>query len=630
MNSSTKETLAFETEVNQLLKLMIHSLYSNKEIFLRELISNASDACDKLRFEALGDDALFEGDNELAVDVEFDKDAGTLTVRDNGIGMSREEVIHNIGTIAKSGTREFFEQLTGDQAKDAKLIGQFGVGFYSAFIVADHVVLTTRHAGMGPEHGVRWESDGTGSYTLETLDVPARGTEIVLHLREDERDDLLNDWRLRNIITKYSDHVPLPIRMHKRDEEGNLGDEWETVNKASALWQRPKSEITDEEYKTFYKHISHDFGDPLGWTHNRVEGRLEYTSLLYVPEKAPFDLWDRDHAHGLKLYVQRVFIMDDAEQLIPRYLRFVRGVIDSNDLPLNISREILQGNRIIEQIRAGSVKKLLGMLEQMAEKRPEDYQKFWDEFGRVMKEGPAEDFSNRETIAGLLRFASTHEDTEAQTVSLKDYVSRMKEGQDKIYYITADSFMAAKHSPHLELLRKKGIEVLLMYDRVDEWLMGHLNEFDGKQFQSVAKGDLDLGEVESEDERKAQEEAENEAKELVTRVGEALGDRVESVRVSHRLTSSPACIVLGEHDMALYMQQLLKQAGHEMPTSKPVLEINPSHPMVARLDSESDENRFKEWSMLLLDQAILAEGGQLEDPASFVGRLNQLMLALSE
>lgn len=630
MNSSTKETLTFETEVNQLLKLMIHSLYSNKEIFLRELISNASDACDKLRFEALGDDALFEGDNELAVEVEFDKDAGTLTVRDNGIGMTREEVIHNIGTIAKSGTREFFERLTGDQAKDAQLIGQFGVGFYSAFIVADHVVLTTRHAGMGPEHGVRWESDGTGSYTLETLDVAARGTEIVLHLREDEREDLLNDWRLRNIITKYSDHVPLPIRMRKRDEEGNLGDEWETVNKASALWQRPKSEITDEEYKTFYKHISHDFGDPLTWTHNRVEGRLEYTSLLYVPEKAPFDLWDRDHAHGLKLYVQRVFIMDDAEQLIPRYLRFVRGVIDSNDLPLNISREILQGNRIIEQIRAGSVKKLLGTLENMAEKRPDDYQKFWDEFGRVMKEGPAEDFSNRETIAGLLRFASTHDDTEVQTVSLKDYVARMKEGQDKIYYITADSFMAAKHSPHLELLRKKGIEVLLMYDRVDEWLMGHLTEFDGKQFQSVAKGDLDLGEVESEDERKAQEEAENEAKELVTRVGEALGDRVESVRVSHRLTSSPACIVLGEHDMALYMQQLLKQAGHEMPTSKPVLEINPSHPMVARLDSESDENQFKEWSMLLLDQAILAEGGQLEDPASFVGRLNQLMLALSE
>lgn len=630
MNSSTKETLAFQTEVNQLLKLMIHSLYSNKEIFLRELISNASDACDKLRFEALGDDALYEGDNALAVDVEFDAEAGTLTVRDNGIGMSREEVIGNIGTIAKSGTREFFERLTGDQAKDTRLIGQFGVGFYSAFIVADRVVLTTRRAGMGPEHGVRWESDGTSGYTLETVEATPRGTEIVLHLREDEREDLLNDWRLRSIVTKYSDHVPLPIRMRKSTEEdGKPIDEWETVNKASALWQRPKSEIDDEEYKTFYKHVAHDFGEPLAWTHNRVEGRLEYTSLLYVPAKAPLDLWDRDHVHGLKLYVQRVFIMDDAEQLMPRYLRFVRGVIDSNDLPLNVSREILQGNRIIEQIRAGSVKKLLGMLDDLAEKRPEDYQKFWDEFGRVLKEGPAEDFANRETISGLLRFASTHADTEAQTVSLKDYVSRMREGQDKIYYITADTFMAAKHSPHLELLRKKGIEVLLMSDRVDEWLMGHLTEFEGKSFQSVAKGDLDLGGAESEDERKAQEAAENESKGLVQRVREALGERVESVRVSHRLTSSPACIVLGEHDMALYMQQLLKQAGHEMPGSKPVLEINPGHPMVARLDSESDDTRFKEWSMLLLDQAVLAEGGQLEDPAGFVARLNQLMLALA-
>ncbi|OBS09896.1 molecular chaperone HtpG [Acidihalobacter prosperus] len=629
MNSSTKETLTFETEVNQLLKLMIHSLYSNKEIFLRELISNASDACDKLRFEALTDDALYEGDDCLVVDVEFDREAGTLTVRDNGIGMSREEVIGNIGTIAKSGTREFFERLTGDQAKDARLIGQFGVGFYSAFIVAEHVVLTTRRAGMGAEHGVRWESDGSGSYTLETLEVAPRGTEIVLHLREDEREDLLNDWRLRSIVTKYSDHVPLPIRMRKRDDDGKPGEEWETVNKASALWQRSKSEISEDEYKAFYKHVAHDFGEPLAWTHNRVEGRLEYTSLLYVPAKAPFDLWDRDHTHGLKLYVQRVFIMDDAEHLMPRYLRFVRGVVDSADLPLNVSREILQDSRVIEQIRAGSVKKLLGMLEDMAEKRPEDYQKFWNEFGRVLKEGPAEDFANRETIAGLLRFASTHTDTETQTVSLHDYIARMPEGQDKIYYITADSFMAAKNSPHLELLRKKGIEVLLMYDRVDEWLMGNLNEFDGKQFQSVAKGDLDLGAVESEEERKAQEAVENEAKALVERIKEALGDKVESVRVSHRLTSSPACIVLGEHDMALYMQQLLKQAGHEMQGSKPVLEINPGHPMVARLDTESDETRFKEWSMLLLDQAVLAEGGQLEDPAGFVARLNQLMLALA-
>jgi molecular chaperone HtpG len=624
-----KETLEFQAEVNQLLKLMIHSLYSNKEIFLRELISNASDACDKLRFEALGDDALFDGDSELSVDVDFDTEAGTLTVRDNGIGMSRDEVVANIGTIAKSGTREFFENLSGDQAKDAKLIGQFGVGFYSAFIVAERVTLTTRRAGMGAEHGVRWESDGTGAYTLETLEVPARGTEIVLHLREEERQDLLNAWRLRNIITKYSDHVPLPIRMRKQDEEGKPGDEWETVNKASALWQRSKSEITDEEYTAFYKHVGHDFGDPLAWTHNRVEGRLEYTSLLYVPAKAPFDLWDRDHPHGVKLYVQRVFIMDDAEQLMPRYLRFVRGVIDSNDLPLNVSREILQGNRIIDQMRSGSVKKVLGLLEDLAEKQPEKYQEFWDEFGNVLKEGPGEDFANREQIAKLLRFASTHSDEQIQNVSLADYIARMPEGQDKIYYITADSFIAAKNSPHLELLRKKGIEVLLLSDRVDEWLTAHLQEFDGKSLVSAAKGDLDLGGIESEDERKSQEETEKAAEGLVGRIKTALGERVNDVRVSHRLTSSPACIVLGEHDMALYMQQLLKQAGHEVPSTKPVLEINPGHPMLARLESEGDETRFGEWSALLLDQAILAEGGQLEDPAGFVVRLNQLMLALA-
>ena len=627
--TTQKETLQFQAEVNQLLKLMIHSLYSNKEIFLRELVSNASDACDKLRFEALGDDALFEGDSDLAVSIEYDADAGTLTVRDNGIGMSRDEVVANIGTIAKSGTREFFERLSGDQAKDAKLIGQFGVGFYSAFIVAERVTLTTRRAGMGAEHGVCWESDGTGAYTLETLEVPARGTEIVLHLREEERADLLNDWRLRSIITKYSDHVPLPIRMRKSGEDGKPGDEWETVNKASALWQRPKSEVTDDEYKAFYKHVGHDFGDPLAWTHNRVEGRLEYTSLLYVPGKAPFDMWDRDHVHGLKLYVQRVFIMDDAEQLMPRYLRFVRGVIDSNDLPLNVSREILQGNRIIDQMRAGSVKKVLGLLEEMAGKEPEKYQTFWDEFGRVLKEGPGEDFANREQIAKLLRFASTHSDEQAQTVSLADYVARMSEGQDKIYYITADSFVAAKNSPHLELLRKKGIEVLLLSDRVDEWLTAHLQEFDGKPLVSAAKGDLDLGGIESEDERKSQEETEKAAEGLVGRIKAALGERVEDVRVSHRLTSSPACIVLGEQDMALYMQQLLKQAGHEVPTTKPVLEINPGHPMLARLEGEGDETRIGEWSALLLDQAILAEGGQLEDPAGFVARLNQLMLALA-
>ncbi|MBU2856918.1 molecular chaperone HtpG [Acidithiobacillus ferrooxidans] len=627
--AASKETMQFQTEINQLLQLMIHSLYSNKEIFLRELISNASDACDKLRFEALADPALLTGDSELKVEVDFDPEAGTITVRDNGIGMNRDEVIANIGTIAKSGTREFFERLSGDQTKDAKLIGQFGVGFYSAFIVADRVSLNTRRAGMEAEHGVRWESDGTGTYTLETLDLPARGTEIVLHLREEERQDLLSAWRLRSIINKYSDHIPLSIRMRKIGEGGKPGDEWETVNKASALWQRSKSEISDDEYKEFYRYVSHDYGDPLTWSHNHVEGRLEYTSLLFIPAKAPFDLWDHNHPHGIKLYVQRVFIMDDAEQLLPRYLRFVRGVIDSSDLPLNVSREILQGNRVIDQMRSGSVKRILGLLEEMAEKEPEKYQTFWNEFGRVLKEGPGEDYSNREQIARLLRFASTHTDTDTQNVSLADYLARMAEGQDKIYYITADSFLAAKNSPQLELLRKKGIEVLLLSDRVDEWLTSHLSEFEGKALTSVAKGALDLGAIETEEERKSQEETEKDAEGLVERIKNALGERVETVRVSHRLTSSPACIVLGERDMALYMQQLLKQAGHEISSTKPVLEINPTHPMLARIEGEKDDTRFAEWSALLLDQAILAEGGQLEDPAGFVARINQLMLALA-
>ena len=627
--AASKETMQFQTEINQLLQLMIHSLYSNKEIFLRELISNASDACDKLRFEALADPALLTGDSELKVEVDFDPEAGTITVRDNGIGMSRDEVIANIGTIAKSGTREFFERLSGDQTKDAKLIGQFGVGFYSAFIVADRVSLNTRRAGMEAEHGVRWESDGTGSYTLETLDLPARGTEIVLHLREEERQDLLSAWRLRSIINKYSDHIPLSIRMRKMGEDGKPGDEWETVNKASALWQRSKSEISDDEYKEFYRYVSHDYGDPLSWSHNHVEGRLEYTSLLFIPAKAPFDLWDHNHSHGIKLYVQRVFIMDDAEQLLPRYLRFVRGVIDSNDLPLNVSREILQSNRVIDQMRSGSVKRILSLLEEMAGKEPEKYQTFWNEFGRALKEGPGEDYSNREQIAKLLRFASTHTDTETQNVSLADYLARMAEGQDKIYYITADSFLAAKNSPQLELLRKKGIEVLLLSDRVDEWLTSHLPEFEGKALASVAKGALDLGAIETEEERKSQEETEKGAEGLVERIKNALGERVEAVRVSHRLTSSPACIVLGERDMALYMQQLLKQAGHEVSSTKPVLEINPTHPMLARIEGEKDDIRFAEWSALLLDQAILAEGGQLEDPAGFVARINQLMLALA-
>ncbi len=627
--TTSKETMQFQAEVNQLLQLMIHSLYSNKEIFLRELLSNASDACDKLRFEALSDPALLEGGSDLQVDVTFDQDASTITVRDNGIGMDRDEVIANIGTIAKSGTREFFSRLSGDQAKDAQLIGQFGVGFYSAFIVADRVTLSTRRAGMGKEHGVRWESDGTGAYTLETIELPARGTEIVLHLREEERQDLLNSWRLRSIISKYSVHIPLPIRMCKLADDGKPGDEWETVNKASALWQRPKSEISNEEYQEFYQHVSHDFGEPLAWVHNRVEGRLEYTSLLYIPSKAPFDLWDQKQTHGIKLYVQRVFIMDDAEQLMPRYLRFVRGVIDSSDLPLNVSREILQGNRTIEQMRSGASKRVLGLLEDIAAKEPEKYQTFWTEFGRVLKEGPGEDFGNREQIAKLLRFASTHSDTDVQNVSLMDYVSRMKEGQDKIYYITADSFLAAKNSPQLELLRKKGIEVLLLSDRVDEWLTSHLHEFDGKSLVSAAKGDLDLGQIESEEEKKEQAETEKAAEGVVERIKKALGDRVDTVRVSQRLTNSPSCIVLGERDMALYMQQLLKQAGHEMPSSKPTLEINPRHPMLARIEKEADDTRFGEWSALLLDQAILAEGGQLEDPASFVARLNQLMLALA-
>ncbi|MBU2784823.1 MAG: molecular chaperone HtpG [Acidithiobacillus ferriphilus] len=627
--AASKETMQFQTEINQLLQLMIHSLYSNKEIFLRELISNASDACDKLRFEALADPALLTGDSELKVEVDFDPEAGTITVRDNGIGMNRDEVIANIGTIAKSGTREFFERLSGDQTKDAKLIGQFGVGFYSAFIVADRVSLNTRRAGMEAEHGVRWESDGTGSYTLETLDLPARGTEIVLHLREEERQDLLSAWRLRSIINKYSDHIPLSIRMRKMGEDGKPGDEWETVNKASALWQRSKSEISDDEYKEFYRYVSHDYGDPLSWSHNHVEGRLEYTSLLFIPAKAPFDLWDHNHSHGIKLYVQRVFIMDDAEQLLPRYLRFVRGVIDSNDLPLNVSREILQGNRVIDQMRSGSVKRILSLLEEMAGKEPEKYQTFWNEFGRALKEGPGEDYGNREQIAKLLRFASTHTDTETQNVSLADYLARMAEGQDKIYYITADSFLAAKNSPQLELLRKKGIEVLLLSDRVDEWLTSHLPEFEGKALASVAKGALDLGAIETEEERKSQAETEKGAEGLVERIKNALGERVEAVRVSHRLTSSPACIVLGERDMALYMQQLLKQAGHEVSSTKPVLEINPTHPMLARIEGEKDDIRFAEWSALLLDQAILAEGGQLEDPAGFVARINQLMLALA-
>jgi len=623
--TAQKETLGFQAEVKQLLQLMIHSLYSNKEIVLRELISNASDAADKLRFEALANGSLYENDSELKIRISFDKAARTLTISDNGIGMSREEVIDNIGTIAKSGTREFFQSLTGDQAKDANLIGQFGVGFYSAFIIANKVTLTTRRAG--DTQAVRWESAGEGDYTLEIADKANRGTEIVLHLREGE-DEFLNDWKLKSIIRKYSDHITLPIVMKKsewKDGEQVETDEDEVVNKASALWARNKSEITDEEYIEFYKHVSHDFQDPLAWSHNRVEGKQEYISLLYVPSKAPFDLYDRERKHGIKLYVKRVFIMDNAEQLMPQYLRFIRGVIDTSDLPLNVSREILQHSKDIDAIKAGSVKKVLGILEDLAENKPEQYSTFWNEFGKVLKEGVGEDFANKEKIAGLFRFASTHSDTEAQIVSLKDYIGRMKEGQEKIYYITADSFAAAQHSPHLEIFRKKGIEVLLLSDRVDEWMLGSLTEFDDKKLQSVAKGDLDLGKLEDEAEKEQQKKIEDESKSLIEKIKAALGESVKEVRVTHRLTDSPACLVSGENDLSGNLERMLKAAGQKTPANLPTLEINPQHAIVQRLNDVSDEARFADWAHLLFDQALLAEGGQLEDPASFVRRMNSLL-----
>ncbi len=634
--AANKETMKFESEVSQILHLMIHSLYSNKEIFLRELISNASDACDKLRFEALSDANLLSDDTELKIQVEFCEQDKTITVRDNGIGMTRDEVVNNIGTIAKSGTKEFLQSLTGDQAKDSNLIGQFGVGFYSAFIVAKKVEMKTRSATLGVNQGVHWESEGTGEYQLEQIEKAARGTEVILHLK-DEEAELLSGWRLRSIISKYSDHVPLPIEMlqekteQEDDEKESTDNEivWEVVNKASSLWTRSKSDIKDDEYKEFYKHVGHDFADPLAWTHNRVEGKTEYISLLYIPSKAPYDLYEPNQTHGLKLYVQRVFIMEDAEKLLPRYLRFTRGVIDSSDLPLNVSREILQDNKVIDSIRSGSTKKVLGLLDSIAKNDAEKYQSFWNEFGRVIKEGPGEDFANREQIAKLLRFASTYDDKQEQTVSLDDYISRMQEGQDAIYYITADNFNAAKNSPHLEIFRKKGIEVILMYDRVDEWLMGSLNEYDGKSFVSVAKGKLDLDKLSDQDEKEQQKKVEQESADIVKLIKENLEDKVEDVRVSHRLTTSPACIVLNEHDMALYMQNLLKQAGQQMPSTKPTLEINPSHPMLVKMNDESDLDQVKEWSILLFEQAILAEGGQLENPADFVARLNKIMLDLA-
>ena len=626
-----KETLGFQAEVQQLLRLVAHSLYSHKEVFLRELISNASDACDKLRFEALTNSALYENDPELKVRVSFDKDARTITIADNGIGMDRQEVIDNIGTIARSGTRQFMQKLTGDQAKDTNLIGQFGVGFYSSFVVADKVTLRTRRAGLDPEQGVLWESTGEGEYTLETIEKAGRGTEITLHLREDEAD-LLNEWKLRSIITKYSDHITLPVIMPvQKPGEGEDAAPTvveERINQAAALWARPKQDITEEEYKEFYKHISHDFEDPLAWTHNRVEGKLEYTSLLFIPAHAPFDLWDREQRHGVKLYVQRVFIMDDAEHLMPRYLRFVRGVIDSNDLPLNVSREILQSSKVVDGIRAGSVKKVLGLLEDLATNDSEKYSRFWKEFGRALKEGPAEDYGNREQIAKLLRFASTHTDGPEQTVSLVDYIGRMKEGQDKIYYITAESFAAAKNSPHLEIFRKKGLEVLLLSDRVDEWLMSHLTEFQGKHLQSVAKGALDLDKIASEEEKQEQKQAEDQFKDLLTRIKGVLGDQVNEVRISSRLTDSPACLVVDDHALSAHLERLLRDAGQNIPMNKPYLELNPQHPLVTRLKDEANAERFSDWTHLLFEQAMLAEGGQLEDPASFVKRLNGLLLTL--
>jgi len=622
-----KETLGFETETKQLLQLMIHSLYSNKEIFLREIISNASDACDKLRFEALSDDALYEGEQDLKLQVSCDKEARTVTIRDNGIGMNRQEVIENLGTIAKSGTRAFLDQLSGDQQKDAHLIGQFGVGFYSSFIVADRVTVTTRRAGLTSAHGVRWESGGEGNYTIEMVDQPLRGTEVVLHLREED-SEFADDWRLRSIIRKYSDHITLPILMLEQQAEEGQEKALETVNKASALWVRPKSEISDEEYKEFYKHVSHDFEDPMLWSHNRVEGKLEYTSLLYLPKRAPFDLWDRERRHGIKLYVKRVFIMDDAEHLMPNYLRFVRGVIDSSDLPLNVSREILQHNKAIDSMRNGSVKKVLGLLETMAQDDPEQYRTFWDEFGKVLKEGPGEDYANQQQIAGLLRFATTAGEGSEQSVSLADYVARMKEGQEAIYYITADSFAAAKHSPHLEIFRKKGIEVLLLAERVDEWLVSSLTEFDGKKLQSVTKGELNLGELEDEQEKRAQEEVAKGLEAVLKRVEESLGEQVKEVRVTHRLTDSPACLVTGEHEMSANLERILKQVGQNAPDVKPILELNPTHPLVNRLKDEQDAQRFGDWTQILFDQALLAEGGQLDDPGAFVQRLNALLLEL--
>ncbi|SDU02383.1 molecular chaperone HtpG [Pseudomonas pohangensis] len=627
-----KETLGFQTEVKQLLHLMIHSMYSNKEIFLRELISNASDAADKLRYEALAKPELLEGGAELKIRLSFDKDAKTVTLEDNGIGMNRAEVIAHLGTIAKSGTADFMKHLSGDQKKDSHLIGQFGVGFYSAFIVADKVDVFSRRAGDAASEGVHWSSKGEGDFEVANVEKAERGTRIVLHLKAGE-EEFADGWRLRNIVKKYSDHIALPIELpkefHGEEKDRPAEPEWETVNRASALWTRPRSEVKDEEYQEFYKHVAHDFENPLSWSHNKVEGKLEYTSLLYVPGKAPFDLYQREAPKGLKLYVQRVFIMDQADEFLPLYLRFIKGVVDSNDLSLNVSREILQKDPVIDSMKSALTKRVLDMLEKLAKDKPEDYQAFWKSFGQVLKEGPAEDFANKEKIAGLLRFASTADDSGEQSVSLAEYVGRMKEGQDKVYFLTGESHAQVKSSPHLEVFRKKGIEVLLLTDRIDEWLMSYLTDFDGKQFVDVARGDLDLGKLDSEEDKKAQEAVAKDKEGLIERLKGALGAQVAEVRVSHRLTDSPAILAIGEQDLGLQMRQILEASGQKVPESKPIFEFNPSHPLIEKLDAEPDEERFVDLSHILFDQAALAAGDSLKDPATYVRRLNKLLVELS-
>ncbi len=626
---SSSETLGFQAEVKQLLHLMIHSLYSNKEIFLRELVSNASDACDKLRFEAIDNPDLLQGDTDLRVRVEYDAGQRTITISDNGIGLSRDEAIANLGTIARSGTKEFFSRLTGDKQKDAHLIGQFGVGFYSSFIVAEKVSVLSRRAGTEATDAVLWESDGQGEFSVTQVEKADRGTSVTLYLREGE-DDFLSGWKLREVLRRYSDHISLPVQMLKEEWDQEKSEqvktaEWETVNQANALWTRSKSDIDDEQYAEFYKHVAHDFDDPLTWTHNRVEGRSEYIQLLYIPKRAPMDLWDREGRRGVKLYVKRVFIMDDAEQLLPNYLRFVRGVIDSSDLPLNVSREILQESRDVRVIREGSAKRILSLLDDMAENKPEQYAQFWEQFGQVLKEGTGEDMANKDRIAGLLRFASTHADTPAQTVSLADYVGRLKEGQDKIYYVTAESYAAASNSPHLEIFRKKGLEVLLLSDRVDEWMLSYLRDFDGKPLVSVAKGGLDLDQLADEEEKKHQSEVAETFKPLVERLQTTLGDKVKEVRVTARLVDSPACVVVDANELSPHLLRMLQAAGQEAPEVKPILEINPEHALIARVQA-ANEADFEEWALLLLDQAMLAEGAQLADSASFVRRVNRLLL----